>query len=270
MALAAIGSYSHSFQSYTITFLVVSLIYTAAGLFLNKTNPRDDIVSLVILALPFSLINLINPHWDSFVNVMGMLIGLYLGSNVRLYFFRKKTKALALSVIWGLLIFLTGAYYIPRQAYLDSQGKHLLDSNINFELVGIKKERINSEALRGKVVLMDFWNVRCKWCIVQFDETQQVYENFKNNVNVKIMAVNTGHDKFDKFVEFQEGLEFNFDFVYDTEKRLTNELGFRAFPHNILIDKKGVIRFHIQGYSKDTKSIHTNSLTNLINVLLDE
>lgn len=98
---------------------------------------------------------------------------------------------------------------------------------------------------RGKIVVLNFWYTSCGPCLAELPHFNQVQEEYGD---VKIYAihsyaVDTSTDK-QAFVNDKFG-GYSLSFAQDTEElKLFNKLGGKnAYPHTVILDKNGVIRF---------------------------
>lgn len=109
--------------------------------------------------------------------------------------------------------------------------------------------------IKGKVIILDFWATWCSPCIAAFPGIQNVYEKYKSNPDVLIIAINSeelGHrdeetiDSFPqkqmKMSEFLTSRNFTFSSYYDSEG-LSEKFKINSLPTTVFIDREGNIRF---------------------------
>ncbi|MBN1908522.1 MAG: redoxin domain-containing protein [Pirellulales bacterium] len=60
----------------------------------------------------------------------------------------------------------------------------------DFFLTGPDDKSVTKRSLDGKVVLMDIWSLNCQPCRLLFPELEKVYQKYKDNDKVAILAVN--------------------------------------------------------------------------------
>jgi thiol-disulfide isomerase/thioredoxin/outer membrane lipoprotein-sorting protein len=59
-----------------------------------------------------------------------------------------------------------------------------------FSFVDLEGKPVSSESLAGKVAVLDLWATWCGWCFEGFPNLEKVYQQFKGNDKVVILAVN--------------------------------------------------------------------------------
>jgi peroxiredoxin len=103
----------------------------------------------------------------------------------------------------------------------------------------INGKSYNEEFFKGKVVVINFWFIACKPCVMEMPELNKVVEKFKKREDVVFIAPT--FDPKEKVVKFLGSHEFKYNIVTDS-KELVGRFGAFAFPTHVIIDKEG--RFH--------------------------
>ncbi len=142
---------------------------------------------------------------------------------------------------------------------------------IEFALKDLDGRIVKLSDLRGKVVVLDFWATWCGPCKASFPYLQQVYEKYKSNSNVVILALNGWENTFGKDREalvkkFVSNNNFTFPVLYD--EGFVEKYGVEALPTKFVIDKKGMIQFKSIGFLRGDKMIE--ELTTQVDMLLDD
>lgn len=122
----------------------------------------------------------------------------------------------------------------------------------DFSAKNLAGETVQLAQLKGKVVVLDFWATWCGPCKAAFPYVQKVFEKYKDNSDVVILAVNTWENESgaarEKLVKkFLEDQKYTFPVVYD-EASVVEKYKVEGIPTQFFIDRKGVIQFKAVGF----------------------
>jgi len=94
-------------------------------------------------------------------------------------------------------------------------------------------------ALRGRVVLLNFWATWCKPCEDEMPAMQRLHAALAGT-DFDLLAVSV--DSADADVRsFRERLGLTFPILLDPERRVSHEYQVFRYPESLLIDRDGVI-----------------------------
>jgi len=110
----------------------------------------------------------------------------------------------------------------------------------DFELQDLDGETVSLSELRGKTVLISFWETQCPACIYQMPYIQQVYDEWSGK-GVIVLAVNIGESS-SRAKGFLQSSGYSFLVLLDTNGRVAVKYGIRGIPTTFLIDKDGIIQ----------------------------
>ncbi len=121
---------------------------------------------------------------------------------------------------------------------------------------------LSLQALRGKVVLVNFWATWCEPCIREMPSLQQLRDQLHAD-GFEVLAVNyqEGPARINSFIE---KLQLSLPVVRDTDGSVARAWGARIFPANYLVDRAGNIRHSMSGAADWTSP----SLVSTIRTLL--
>jgi peroxiredoxin len=174
-----------------------------------------------------------------------------LGILARHYFTSNKWKAVSVTFSWILVMSTLIVFVLPR-TFFQHFKENAHQKPPDFSFTSLNQKIISAQNLQNKVVLLDFWDTRCVNCIKQFPEYEKLYQHYKQNPNVKILAVNTAViDSFEDVQNFKFLKKYSFDFVIDDKATFTKPFNIQAVPQSFLIDKKGIVRLIHSGYSDE-------------------
>lgn len=113
----------------------------------------------------------------------------------------------------------------------------------NFELQSPTGEAIQLSDYRGKTVFLNFWASWCGPCITEMPIMESYYEQYKDDDNVEILAVNmTSQERRKKSVnEFISKHELTFPIVLDEQGEVERLYKVLGYPTTYIIDEDGII-----------------------------
>jgi thiol-disulfide isomerase/thioredoxin len=115
--------------------------------------------------------------------------------------------------------------------------------------VGPKKAHVDLSSMRGKVVILDFWATWCGPCKMAIPELQNVWTAHKNE-DLKVIGISVDDPSARKDVDSTiNALGMTYPVVMqDDIPDVRNKYQFASIPLMIIIDKKGIIRYRVNGY----------------------
>ena len=123
-------------------------------------------------------------------------------------------------------------------------GKH-------FPIENYKKQdgsSFNSDDLKGKITLINFWSTTCEPCIKELPYLNKLKESLQNKANF-IAITYDNKEKVDKFLTKHE---FNFQHITDSGQELKSYFPILRNPMTFLIDNNGDVK-EITGIVDETK-----------------
>lgn len=107
--------------------------------------------------------------------------------------------------------------------------------------ISIAGEKVSTEALRGKVVMINFWATSCVTCVKEMPAMVDTYNKFKDQ-GLEFVAVAMQYDRPDYVLNFTEQRALPFKVALDSSGDLARQFGdVTLTPTTFLIDKQGNI-----------------------------
>jgi thiol-disulfide isomerase/thioredoxin len=112
-------------------------------------------------------------------------------------------------------------------------------------LTDMSGAEVNLAALRGKVVLVNFWATWCEPCRDEMPSLDQLQRRLGQQ-DFKVLAVNIGEGQA-RIHQFLTAVPVDFTIVRDTNSAAMKAWQVRILPSSFLIDQKGLLRYQLVG-----------------------
>jgi thiol-disulfide isomerase/thioredoxin len=162
-----------------------------------------------------------------------------------------------------LLVF-TVLFLIPPSSHAQTalSAKDTNEIAPDFEFVSLNGEKIRSDSLKGKIIILDFWSSDCMPCVRSMPQMERFYQKYKNDTRVVLYLVNSGWESIETaksfadgkrkhFLFFSWGEKFDLPFAYDNESATMKKFNLDSNPSTIIVDTHFRIHFKHSGYIKD-------------------
>jgi len=113
------------------------------------------------------------------------------------------------------------------------------------QLDSLRGGRIDLAALRGKVVLVNFWATWCPPCVEEIPSLQRLYETLRPQ-GLEILAVDVG-ETVETMEAFLVDKPVGFPVLMDSEGDALRRWGVYAFPTTLVLDRQHRIRYAVFG-----------------------
>ncbi len=126
----------------------------------------------------------------------------------------------------------------------------------DFTVTDINGKTIQLSKLKGKVVVLNFWFIACRPCVMEMPHLNELTEAYQGQA-VEFIAIT--FDKQEKVLDFLTKHKFHYQKVTD-KKALLHKMGIMAYPTNVVLDKSGKVVMSLGGFSQDIKSIIADAI----------
>jgi len=106
-----------------------------------------------------------------------------------------------------------------------------------FELKSITDSLLTKNDIIGKPSLINFWFTDCPPCVKEIPELNRLKEKYSDKINFIAITFDNKKDVLDLL----EKTDFNFIQIINAQDYI-DQIGIRAYPKNVFIDKTGKIR----------------------------
>lgn len=235
---------------FRLVLFVSCLLTFGAGLLSAKKNAPSGLLALII-SFPFCAVFsiVIYPQIPQLIGFIAFIFpSAWLGVDI----IRKK-DTVRMSLL-AALILITGysAIKIVPIILEDELSKSITEDLESFTLIDMEGNKIESNDLAGKVVILDFFGTWCKPCIQELKELEKVYQTYSTNEDVEFFVINTAEagDTVEKMNSFISSHNYSFQFGFDHDQQLVKQFDLHGVPYLFIIDKEGRLQYKHVGYNK--------------------
>ena len=226
------GAVGWDFQTVAVSLLSILAIYYG-----HKRIGLKSIFMLIPVAPFFILYTVMSLQVANPLNYPVWICGLAVSLlTVLLIGFRVKVQ-LATGILILLLLLEYFFIYPNAFSYLTMERdpqKYKLGQSI---LVDNKGDEVTAEQLKGKVILFDIWHSACLPCINQFPEIQELYDQYKNDPQVRIVSLNFPLEREKGVRQTKLTQQYSFEKIYFKDIAEYEKLSIQAVPFILIVDQ---------------------------------
>ncbi len=142
---------------------------------------------------------------------------------------------------------------------------------VPFALKDLEGKSVRLADMKGRVVVLDFWATWCGPCKRSFPTLQKVFEKYRENPSVQILALDTwenvkGEEREVQVKKFLTENGYTFPVLFD--EGFVDKYGVEGIPTKFVIDRRGRVAFTSIGFNGAEEMLE--ELTTQIDILLAE
>lgn len=130
----------------------------------------------------------------------------------------------------------------------------------DFEKTSLKGKTINKAALKGKVIVFNFWFVACKPCVSEIPDLNELVSKYDKK---GVVFVAPGTDSQEVIEKFTTRQPFDYIILPDSEN-LSNEVNINGYPTHFVVDQSGIIRAVFVGGSDRIGNLLSKEIDKLL------
>ena len=120
------------------------------------------------------------------------------------------------------------------------------------------------QAMKGKVLYIDFWASWCPPCIKSFPFMNQLAQEYGER-GLQVIGINLDEERPEADA-FLKRVKSQFIITFNEDKQCAVDFGVIAMPSTYIVDKRGIVRHIHRGF----RPAEVNALRELVEALLDE
>ena len=143
-----------------------------------------------------------------------------------------------------LLTFLTAILAIT---FCFSQTKNL--PNVDLKTLDGSKFNITEIENDGSPIVISFWATWCKPCKKELNNIAEIYEDWQDETNVKVIAISIDDSRsMSKVNPYVNASDWQYEVYLDTNSDLKRAMGVSTVPHTFLLNSQKEIVWQHKGY----------------------
>ncbi|MGH9322886.1 MAG: TlpA family protein disulfide reductase [Vicinamibacteria bacterium] len=119
---------------------------------------------------------------------------------------------------------------------------------IDFEAMDLEGNVVRLSDLEGKVVLLNFWGIWCKSCRQEIPHLSALDREWREK-GLVVLGADYG-DEAEDLKAFADELRMSYPILVDDG--LADDYEVLVYPTSVVIDRKGRIRYRVEGYRPES------------------
>ena len=122
--------------------------------------------------------------------------------------------------------------------------------SVNIKTFEGKTVNTSSFENSGNPIIISFWALWCKNCIKELEAITEIYEEWQDETNVKVIAISIDDSRNkSKLKPFVNSKGWEFELYHDPNSDFKRALGVNTIPHTFLLNGENVIVSEHIGYT---------------------
>lgn len=116
----------------------------------------------------------------------------------------------------------------------------------DFNLKDTSGKSIKLSDYRGKIVILNFWTVGCKYCKLEMPDLNELNQELEKKNDVIILAIDAT-ESLETVKEYLEGNMISLHVLLDSDGAVTKTYGVPGFPTTFVLNRDGSLFTYVLG-----------------------
>lgn len=116
----------------------------------------------------------------------------------------------------------------------------------DFKLKDLKGNDVKLSSYRGKIVILNFWAVWCKYCKQEMPDLNELNKTLVKDNKVVLLAVDS-EENTDTVNSYLKENKISMNILLDSDGSITRKYGITGFPTTFIINRDGSLYTYIPG-----------------------
>ena len=131
---------------------------------------------------------------------------------------------------------------------------------IPFTATDINGKEYTLSDLKGKIIVMNFWFIECKPCLIEIPELNELVEKYENE---NVVFLGFAKNDTSKLTSFLENKKFLYNIIPNSTK-VIDDYNVFSYPTHIIIDQDAKVSFLSSGLGPTTIHDIENNIQHLL------
>jgi thiol-disulfide isomerase/thioredoxin len=136
----------------------------------------------------------------------------------------------------------------------------------DFVFINLQGEPVNRESLKDKIVVLDMWATWCSWCFEGFPNLEKVYQQYKDNDRIVILAVSRDEPSVsdEQLRQAFQKANLSIPIVRDQEQLTGKVFQVEGLPTMVILGADGTVQDYHIGYDANLANTLPKKLDRLL------
>ena len=145
----------------------------------------------------------------------------------------------------------------------------LINTSLFSQIPSVEIKNLNGKIINtsqfdnnNKPIIISFWATWCKPCKQELENIHEVYEDWKEETNVKLIAISIDDSRNSaKIKPMVDAKGWEFEVYQDSNREFASKMGVNPIPHTFLLDgNKNIVYEHVTYSDGDEEKLYEKLL----------